>query len=148
MFLAFKFSSVVSFMHVQDREALIGSCLTKTDNNLTLLTLSTNGALHCFKRDEEFKFGLKFKAVKLEWYICRHCLHIFKNIHNAREHIDNVHIGPAKCSMCGEVKEDILDLRFHKQMCGYACGVNGCNLHHKTIESAQHHMKQFNKTMI
>ena len=125
----------------------MGSRHITHDSGWTLLTLSKNGALHRLKQHEDDKFGLDLKADKLEWYICCHCLHIFRNIHNVREHSGNVHIGPARCSMCGAVKEDVLELRLHRQMCGYPCGVHGCNLHHKTMESAQHHLKQFNKTM-
>ena len=134
-------------MYVQDKDILIGSCLLTSNNNWSLLTLSKNGAIHCLNRNEEDLGGFTFKGDKLNWVVCRYCLYIFRKIQKVSEHIGRVHIGPAKCTMCGTMKEDMLELRCHRQMCGFPCGVDGCHLKHKTNESAQHHKKQFDKTM-
>ena len=99
------------------------------------------------KADEETQ-GLNFSSDKLLGYICRHCLKLFKSSKKNREHNERVHIGPAKCTRCQAILDDILELASHKKACGFPCGVNGCNLIHKSLKLARNHKKRFEKTML
>ena len=89
----------------------------------------------------------ELKSERNEGYLCRYCLVLKKTSQRLREHILQHHLGPAKCDMCGFDMADIMDLKEHKKICGYPCSVKDCDLRHKTLISADNHMKKLLKSI-
>ena len=86
-------------------------------------------------------------AEKLLTHVCRHCLKDIKTSQKLREHTLCQHLGPVKCVMCDQVMEDLMMLRGHKKSCGFPCGVDGCEITHKTSLSAINHKKKYLKNL-
>ena len=111
-----------------------------------LLTLSKNGAIYAMNLEEEDDVPT-LVTEKLLTHICRHCTKSIKTSQKLREHIVCHHLGPVKCVMCNMLKEDLMELRGHKKSCGYSCGVDGCEMKHKTSLSAINHKKKYLKNI-
>ena len=56
------------------------------------------------------------------------------------------HSGPVTCNMCKVVKEDVVELKFHKEGCSFPCGVVNCEIEHKSLISAVSHNRRFVKS--
>ena len=128
---------------INQRAEVIGTTLLMSQFSQSILTISSDGAIFSMKLININEETEGIVCERSEGYVCRHCLTIFLDGQKNREHISRQHVGPALCGMCGEFQEDIMGLRTHKNMCGFPCQVNGCNLLHKTSMSAANHQKKY-----
>ena len=132
----------------QRQESVIGLSFLESESGLWPLCLTEGGGLFKTKivTDQDTS-RLSLETEKMLCCICRFCSRKFSDITQLNRHLSSQHSGPVFCKSCKTSMEDVTELNHHKESCSFPCGVNGCEMGHKTLVSAIAHRRKFTKSL-